>query len=150
MKLRYPRVGFSCQRCAKCCADSEERERLIVILGSEVREISAYTGLPPGRFCKRAPEELMEICAPYEHEILKVDGRCIFLRGRSCAIYEARPLVCRFHPFWLEREDDTWVFGVDAKCPGLSSRSPLSRRYFLELLRLALSKLKKDGGRGYS
>ena len=143
MKIRYPRVSFTCQRCAKCCMDSEERDRRIILLKCEVKEISAYTGLPPEKFCRKAPEDLLEIYKPYEYEMLKVNGKCVFLNGNTCTIYEKRPLVCRFHPFWLEKEDDTWVFGVDTKCPGVSTQNPFDEQYFLKLLQTALTKLNK-------
>ena len=118
----------------------KDRDRRILLLKSEVEEISAFTGLSPETFCKKTTEELFE---PYEYEIVKVNGKCFFLSEGRCTIYEKRPLVCRFYPFWLEKEGDTWVFGVDEDCPGIGVEKPLGEEFFKKLLEMALSKLSK-------
>ena len=69
---------------------------------------------------------------PYVFQMKKtVEGRCVFLRGNACSIYEVRPLICRFYPFHLQnRGHGRYVFRYTVECPGLGKGPPLKRRFF--------------------
>ena len=46
MKLHYPKnIRFECQRCGRCCGDTPERERKVLMLEREVEQISEITNL---------------------------------------------------------------------------------------------------------
>ena len=48
------------------------------------------------------------------------DGRCLFLDGKRCGIYEGRPTQCRTWPFWPEvMNAKVWKDEVAAFCPGV-------------------------------
>lgn len=47
-------------------------------------------------------------------------AECLFLRGKKCGIYEARPVQCRTWPFWPEvMNAKTWNKEVKSFCPGV-------------------------------
>ncbi|MCK4384814.1 MAG: YkgJ family cysteine cluster protein [candidate division Zixibacteria bacterium] len=115
MNLRYPKkVRFECQRCAQCCGDSSHRGRNIMLLESEVRQISNTTGLRPLSFASRSLS-----IQPYRYRMKKRNGKCVFLDGKACRIYNIRPLICRVYPFSIKRGDNGYKFEVSEECPGI-------------------------------
>ena len=132
----YPkRIRWQCIRCARCCGDVGNRERRIVMLASEVAEICEHSGLKKEEFADSQNGN-----QPYEASMKKSKGRCIFLDDNKCRIYEARPLVCRFYPVWLSRDDTRYSFDVTHECPGIGQGRSLRREDFVSLLRTALSR----------
>ncbi len=54
-----------------------------------------------------------------------LDGPCVFLEGKQCSAYEARPIQCRTWPFWPENfKARAWSKDVASFCPGIG-RGPL-------------------------
>ncbi len=115
MNLRCPKnVHFECQRCAKCCGDGSHRGRNILLIKSEVKQISQATGLRPLSFASRSLS-----IQPYRYRMKKRGGKCVFLDGKACRIYNIRPLICRFYPFSLKRGNNGYKFEVSEECPGI-------------------------------
>ena len=115
MNLRYPKnVHFECQRCAKCCGDGSHRGRNILLLEAEVSQISNAMGLRPFSCASRSLS-----VQPYRYRMKKRGGKCVFLDGRACRIYNLRPLICRFYPFSLKRSNNGYRFEVSEECPGI-------------------------------
>jgi len=72
----------------------------------------------------------------------KHEGRCIFLRGSGCSIYKARPLICRFYPFFLDRSKEGGLkIGHDPACSGVGKGKVLSEKFFEGLAKLAKREL---------
>lgn len=45
---------------------------------------------------------------------------CVFLRGKRCGVYEARPTQCRTWPFWPDHMNArAWKREVVSLCPGV-------------------------------
>ena len=61
---------------------------------------------------------------------LKEDGinlDCLFLEGKRCGVYEARPVQCRTWPFWPEvMNAKTWKKEVLSFCPGVGKGKKVS------------------------
>lgn len=136
MNLRHPKnVRFECQRCAKCCGDSSHRGRNILLLESEVRQISNTTSLRPLSFASRSLS-----IQPYRYRMKKRNGKCVFLDGKACRIYNLRPLICRFYPLSLKRGNNGHRFEVSEECPGIGLGGVLKeidfKRMFEEAQRL--------------
>lgn len=72
---------------------------------------------------------------PYVYTMKKTaNGKCIFLKGKSCTIYPIRPLVCRFYPFPLKSlGNGRYVFEYTDECPGIGN-GPKLRKSFFEAL----------------
>jgi Fe-S-cluster containining protein len=125
-ELDFPKgVRWSCKRCGMCCGDTRGRERRILATEYEVDLISEFTGLKADAFSRPTGKGL------YTHAIKKVNGVCIFLRDRSCLIYEVRPLVCVFYPFSMGLKDGRLRFELTReRCPGIGEGEVLGREYF--------------------
>ena len=137
--LNYPRgVRFLCTRCTICCRDSPTRARRILLLEGEAQRISMLTGQAILSFAEPSQREIR-----FPYEMKKADGRCVFLRGESCTIYEDRPLLCRYYPFYLTRRENIYTFNPTDECPGIGDGEELERQFFESLLRLALEKLEQ-------
>jgi len=140
--LRYPEeIRFECQRCAKCCGDTPERERTILMLEEEVKRISEITKLKPEEFSIPSPSK-----EPYKYTMRKKDGKCIFLKGTDCQIYPHRPLLCHFYPFWLEQlGSESFEFKVSKECPGVGLGKVIEEEDFRAMLAKALKLHAKTG-----
>lgn len=84
---------------------------------------------------------------PYVYEMRKTrqEGKCFFLEGRNCSIYELRPLVCRFYPFKLiTMNDGKHRFFCTDECPGIGKGKELERNYFEKLFKRAQHQLRTE------
>ena len=142
MKLRFPKnIRFECQRCAKCCGDTSDRERNILMLEREVRWILESTKLKPEEF-----STLSSNTGPYWYAMRKKDSKCIFLKGTDCQIYPHRPLLCRFYPFWLKKLGaESFEFKVSKECPGVGLGKVIEEKDFRAMLAKALKYMRKQG-----
>ena len=140
VSFRYPkRLRFQCTRCALCCGDTSTRARHILLLKSEVEQISQDTARPVQEFAGEIKGR-----EPYVYEMKKTaeEGKCFFLSDKVCAIYELRPLICRFYPFELSRSrDQRHAFLCTKECPGVGEGKLLEKEYFEDLFRQACDKL---------
>ena len=136
MKLSYPKnIRFECQRCAKCCGDTPERERNILLLKHDVKQISAVAKLEPAEFSSPSSDT-----EPYRYVMKKKEGKCVFLKGIDCQIYPHRPLICRFYPFSLEQLGaESYEFRVSEECPGVKLGKVIKEKDFREMLDKALN-----------
>ncbi|MGQ9530437.1 MAG: YkgJ family cysteine cluster protein [Candidatus Bathycorpusculaceae bacterium] len=125
MDFDYPKnVRFTCERCAICCGDTEERSRTILLLKVEAQQISKETS-------KRIEEfaEKIEASQPYVYQMRKTEGKCVFLKGNLCSIYRIRPLICRFYPFRLNTKNGKFEFTYTNECPNIGKRPKLRRNF---------------------
>jgi len=139
VNLRYPKnIRFECQRCAKCCRDTPERGREILMLEREVEQISDITNLKPEEFSTPASRS-----GPYQYTMRKKEGKCIFLKGADCQIYPHRPLLCRFFPFCLEQlGSGIFEFNSSEECPGIGLGKVIDEEIFMTMLTEAINMLK--------
>ena len=68
--------------------------------------------------------------------MIKNDDHCVFLSGNRCTIYEDRPLICRFYPFTMFK-DDNYMFDVDRSCEGIGEDKVVNKEYFIKLIQEA-------------
>jgi uncharacterized protein len=95
-------IGFECLRCGDCCVGADNS---VVVFPFEIRKILALTGLawldavePPiiGEWDREGNFHTLEWR-------IKKDGEsCIFHSTAGCTIYQARPILCRTYPFYLD------------------------------------------------
>ena len=141
MSFIYPEgIRFQCQRCSLCCGDTKDKVRRIFLLEREVETISIQAS--------KAIEDITEQIngfAPYFHVLKKtMNGSCIFLKDKSCSIYQIRPLVCRFYPFQLQSlTNNRYQFTYTEECPGIE-KGPLLKRDFYEKLFEEFSRSKRS------
>lgn len=139
MNIRMIRnIRFECQRCARCCGDTSHRGRNIYLLENEVEHISIRTGLRPLSFVSPASNS-----GKYRYKMKKRSGKCVFLEGKACRIYDDRPLVCRTYPFMIKKKGNTFVFETADDCPGIGLGEALEIDEFEKMVDNARSKLNE-------
>lgn len=130
IEFYYPSgVLWDCIRCGACCGDVNKRERMIRLLDKDMDLIEQVTD-------EDYYEEWNE--GTFSGLMLKNDGKCVFFGNEGCRIYNNRTLLCRMYPFWLERQEGLFVFGVDTDCPGQGKGEALDEDFFRSLLKMAL------------
>ena len=141
MSFNYPdAVRFQCINCGKCCGDTKEKTRHILLLRTEAEQIAMATLQPISEFTVAIKDK-----APYSYEMKKTeDGKCVFLENNCCTIYTVRPLICKFYPFELKITDrGKYTFLYTPECSGINKGAMLSKNYFKKLFRLALAKSRQ-------
>lgn len=109
-------VRFQCQGSGKCCTSHGEFGFVFLTL-EDRRRIAQHLGTSTSAFTRK-------YCALYHgayhlNEDLK-NPDCLFLKGKRCGIYEARPTQCRTWPFWPEvMSPKAWKKEVVSFCPGV-------------------------------
>jgi len=147
MSFEHPaHVRFLCDKCAKCCGDTDERVRMILMLKGEAARISEETVLSFGEF-----SEEIEGFEPYSCRMKKTeDGKCVFLKDNICSIYEIRPLICRFYPFQLKSiGNDKYVFSCTEECPGIGNGNRLKKAFFENLFNEFKKAMRENPNRTY-
>ena len=130
VEFYYPaEVSWSCINCGYCCGDLDNRTRMILLLPKDIKRIEE-TG------AEEFYEEWDE--GSFTGLMCKSEGKCAFYSGSGCRIYENRALLCRMYPFWLEKQNDYFLFGLDHECQGAGQGDALDEPFFRELLKLAL------------
>lgn len=128
----YPKgVFFQCTRCALCCGNTRNRTRHILLLRKDAQTISSATRKPIKSFATGVRNS-----EPYVYEMRKTleNGKCLYVKGTDCSIYELRPLVCRFYPFELRTTNDgKHRFLCTGECPAVGKGRKLEKNYFQDL-----------------
>lgn len=112
-------IGFACTACGDCCSGLGEDGTLVMVGRAEARRVATAAGLPFGEAVVPFPGEV-EVCgrpcrlgwALARDE----EGACRFHTAQGCAVYEARPWICRTYPFMLDGDRL-----VASECPGLGA-----------------------------
>lgn len=126
----YPNeITWKCQRCTLCCKDSCKHIRRIKLLKQESITLSRKINIPIEQFA------VPTFNKTYSHEMLKNNGKCIFLSNNFCKIYVNRPLVCQFYPFEMKSlENDVYQILFSGKeCPSIDKGKKLKEIFFRNL-----------------
>lgn len=138
----YPEgIRFLCTRCGICCGDTDSHKRRVRVTRNEAARLSRKLSLPVGQFAAE-----IEVGTPFPYEMKKrADGKCIFLEGEECSIYDDRPIVCKSYPFSLEEiRPDLYVFEPNLEeCPGIGEGGELRRDFFERLLGEAFAEFQR-------
>ena len=140
--VRYPaHLRWTCIRCGNSCRDIQGRRRKILLTANDTERIVSATNRKPREFSVALRGRF-----PYHRRMRKLGGTCVFLQGSKCSVYEARPLICRFYPFFLDRaEHGELEMGFDPLCSGIGKGKVRGELFFHALLRLAKSELTAIG-----
>jgi uncharacterized protein len=107
-------IRFECQGTGRCCM-SRGAYGFVYLTLADRRRLARHFDMPTRAFT-------LAHCANTDgHFHLKQPDRdCLFLDGKRCLVYEARPLQCRTWPFWPDNmKAKTWNKDVAAFCPGI-------------------------------
>jgi Fe-S-cluster containining protein len=95
-------IGFECLCCGDCCVGEDNS---VVLFPFEIRKILAATGV--GWLDAVEPPEIGEWDSQgnfhtLEWRIEKDGESCKFYSETGCKIYQARPMMCKTYPFYLD------------------------------------------------
>ena len=102
---------IDCTQCANCC-----KVATVQVSERDVERLSRHLRIPAERFLAEYTAESEE-----EGRILRRDREsgCVFLSGRDCTVYEARPDICQRFPHLVRGQGSIasrmWQF-VDRAC----------------------------------
>jgi Fe-S-cluster containining protein len=137
-KFNHPTsVRFHCIKCGICCGDTKEKNRHVLLLKTEARQIAKATGRQIVKFAVKIEDK-----APYSYEMKKrKNGKCFFLENNRCTIYSLRPLICMFYPFELEViHNQKYTFLYTDECPGINKGQVLNEGYYRKMFQVAHDK----------
>ena len=142
-EFEFPKdVNFGCCKCARCCGDTEDTVRHVLLLETEAERIAEETSQDVKAFA----EEVFGF-EPYIYEVKKTDadGKCFFLVDNRCSIYETRPIICRFYPFELKNlGNSSFLFSYTTKCPGIGKGTLMEKEFFVQLFKVATDAMDND------
>lgn len=109
------RIGFRCERCGDCCRGEENS---VALFPFEIRAIMDEAGGEGWLEVAEPPLEGEWDSEGNFHTLewrLRKEGRdCKYHSEDGCRIYEARPLLCKTYPFYLDEGCLRW-----SECRGL-------------------------------
>lgn len=109
-------LRFECQGSGKCCTSHGEFG-FVFLTPEDRKRFAKFFGMRTGEFTKKYCDRTGKVWH------LKEDPKnpdCMFLDGKRCSTYEARPTQCRTWPFWNDvMNAKSWAKDVAAFCPGV-------------------------------
>ena len=108
-------LRFTCTQCGQCCTGSAGS---VWVSQADIKRLAAFLDIPPGRFVRRYTRMV-------NGERILIDNApstdCVFLRDRTCTVYEGRPTQCRTYPWWLQniQDEQSWREAADV-CEGIN------------------------------
>lgn len=125
-------VRFQCQGSGKCCTSHGEYGFVYLTLDDR-RRIAKGLKLSTAAFTKKYCAKTGGVWHLVER---KENPDCLFLKGKSCGIYENRPMQCRTWPFWPELMNaKSWAKDVVTFCPGVGKGPVWSGEKIEQLMR---------------
>ena len=139
VEIKYPKnARFECLRCTKCCGDTPQKKRQVLLLTREAKKIEKISGMRLSGFA--APVSSPK---PFKYVMKKKNRKCVFLKNGACSIYMHRPLLCRFYPFSVQKHNGGYIFKASDECPGIGLGDALKEDDFREMLMEANGVLAK-------
>lgn len=110
-------LRFKCTGCGACCTGAPG---FVWIEEDEILTMAAHLKLSPEEFVRKYVRlvgdraSLREIRRGDQHD-------CIFLEGKRCSLYEARPRQCRQFPWWSRNLEsrEAWLEAA-RDCEGIN------------------------------
>lgn len=129
MSKHLKHLRFECTGCGNCCTGNP-RDYWVEVSDREQRRIADYLGISL-RWLRRR-----YLVREDEGDGLSMRGNaCVFLDGKRCRIYPARPTQCRTYPYWPELLGSRAAWQAEAKrCEGIGRGKPLSENRVIKIL----------------
>jgi Fe-S-cluster containining protein len=122
-------IRFECQGSGKCCVSRDDYGYVYLTL-EDWRRLAAALGMPTRQFTR-------QYCAKTDgfFHLENRDAACLFLAGRRCTVYEARPTQCRTWPFWPENMKPKAWQAIADYCPGVGQGRVVPAETIVRILR---------------
>ena len=117
-------IQFECQGSGQCCVSRGGYGAVYLTL-EDRRRIAKLLNISTALFTKKYCDQ--------ENEVWKLKDspkpECVFLEGKRCGVYHARPTQCRTWPFWPEiMNAKAWNSEITAFCPGAGKGKVWSKK----------------------
>jgi Fe-S-cluster containining protein len=111
-------LRFKCTGCGKCCTGASGS---VYLSQEDLERLAAHFKLAVGAFVRQYTRMRNGRRALLDN-VHSQD--CIFLKGKACTVYDARPVQCRTYPWWFSnlREPEDWQ-EERALCEGIDHPS---------------------------
>lgn len=134
-------LQFQCQGSAKCCV-SRGGYGFVWLTKTDRKALAKHHGMTLRDFTETYCELQDKIYKLKESQT----ADCIFLRGKKCGVYEARPTQCKTWPFWPELMNArSWNKDVVAFCPGVGKGKIWSAKEIEEQLKAQIASQNNYG-----
>jgi uncharacterized protein len=112
-------LRFECTSCGRCCTGSQG---YVWVTFAEAEKLAAHLLLSLQEF---GVKYLRSVGTRYAL-LDQPGGDCIFLRGKVCSVYEARPRQCRSFPWWPAHLQSaaSWAHAA-VTCEGIRDDAPV-------------------------
>ena len=106
-------LAFSCTKCGKCCSGFPGAVWLNDV---DIENLSNHFEVSKEEFLKKYTIKIDGKISLRE----KVNYDCVFFKGKTCSVYQARPKQCRTYPFWpsITQSPSSWE-KEKAYCEGI-------------------------------
>jgi uncharacterized protein len=123
-------LRFKCTECGQCCTGSPG---YVWVEAQEMQKMADFLKLSLEAFMQRYVRKIGTRYSLIEHP---ENYDCVFLQGRKCQVYAARPKQCRAFPWWEEnlKTPESWK-ETAKRCEGIDHED--SRLYTLEEIQKA-------------
>lgn len=108
-------LRFKCTGCGKCCTGTPG---YVFLSESDLKRLAEHFQL--------TPQEFIQQYTRFEEDRLALidqpgTGDCVFLKGKQCSVYNARPQQCQTFPWWLHnlRTPEDWQEAAQ-RCEGIN------------------------------
>jgi Fe-S-cluster containining protein len=108
-------LRFTCTGCGKCCTGSTGSVNLSQ---ADLERLADFFHMPAGAVARKYTRK-----SNGRRKLVDRAGSdaCVFLEGKSCSVYEARPTQCRTYPWWISNIQDRESWEEAAKlCEGIN------------------------------
>jgi uncharacterized protein len=110
-------LRFKCTGCGQCCTGSPG---YVWVSPSEIKALAEQLNISVEEFIKKYTRRIGNRLSLIE----KKRGEnydCVFLDGKRCTVYEARPKQCRTYPWWPENIDSAKSWKEEGmRCEGIN------------------------------
>ncbi len=108
-------LRFKCTGCGQCCTGSPG---YVWVTLAEADEIAKTLNIATEEFIKKYTRRIGNRLSLKEHPR---NFDCVFLKGKRCEIYQARPKQCRTFPWWRDQLKTPKAWEEAAKrCEGIN------------------------------
>ncbi len=109
-------IKFECQGSGNCCLSRGEYG-YVFLTRDDRKNMAEHLKLTTKEFIQKYCDRKNGV---YHLKEEATRTECVFLDGKKCGVYQARPTQCRTWPFWPEvMSAKTWNKEVKTFCPGV-------------------------------
>lgn len=113
-------LRFECTQCGQCCTGAPGA---VWVSDEEIMKLRDLLKIDQETLEKRYLRKIAGLWALQEKS---PNYDCIFLEGKKCTAYQARPLQCRTFPFWpgSVQSKESWKHAAQY-CEGINDQAPI-------------------------